>query len=353
MDARTRMGGTILDLARLQGDTPFVHALSSAGARASSNSAPPALTPAPAASIRAAVERSLPLLDRADVSFIKKAGCVSCHNNSLAPLTRAAARKSAIGVNEQVASSQVRAIVNVLAANRERALQGLGVPGGLDTAGYILLGLSAEKYAPTEVTDAWARYLKNQQQLDGHWRIQAQRPPIESSDIEATAAAMRSLQFYAPKSKRAEYRKAVQLGARWLEAAQPKTTEDRVFLVLGLHWAGGSRQVLQRVAKELLSDQRADGGWAHLSTLSSDAYATGQALVALRESGVLNMNAPAYQRGVKFLTNSQLADGSWFVQTRTLPVQPYFDSDFPHGPNQFISTAATNWAVMAIAPAAK
>jgi hypothetical protein len=55
----------------------------------------------------------------------------------------------------------------------------------------------------------------------------------------------------------------------------------------------------------------------------------------------------------QFLLNTQLADGWWYVQTRTLPAQRYFDSEFPHGADQFISTAATNWAVMALAPAAR
>jgi len=42
-----------------------------------------------------------------------------------------------------------------------------------------------------------------------------------------------------------------------------------------------------------------------------------------------------------------------YVRSRSLPVQPYFDSDFPHGRDQFISAAATNRAVMALAPAAR
>jgi hypothetical protein len=40
------------------------------------------------------------------------------------------------------------------------------------------------------------------------------------------------------------------------------------------------------------------------------------------------------------------------VATRTLPVQPYFDSEFSHERDQFISDAATNWASMALMPAA-
>jgi hypothetical protein len=69
----------------------------------------------------------------------------------------------------------------------------------------------------------------------------------------------------------------------------------------------------------------------------------GQTLFALAESGALSRTSPAYRKGVQFLLGTQLADGSWYVQRRTLPSQTYFDSEFPHGTDQFISTAATNW----------
>jgi hypothetical protein len=47
-----------------------------------------------------------------------------------------------------------------------------------------------------------------------------------------------------------------------------------------------------------------------------------------------------------------MEDGSWLVRTRSPSFQPYFDSDFPHGYDQFISAAASNWAVMALLPVA-
>jgi len=56
----------------------------------------------------------------------------------------------------------------------------------------------------------------------------------------------------------------------------------------------------------------------------------------------------AYKRGVQFLLNTQLEDGSWYVKTRSIPIMPYFESDFPHGRDQFISAAATNWATLAL-----
>jgi hypothetical protein len=58
---------------------------------------------------------------------------------------------------------------------------------------------------------------------------------------------------------------------------------------------------------------------------------------------------PAYRRGLDFLIRCQRVDGSWFVKSRSRPFQTYFESGFPHGPDQFISAAASAWAVAALA----
>jgi len=252
-------------------------------------------------------------------------------------------------VDEQIAKDQLRRIVAFLQENSERALENDGLPGGIDTVSYILLGMAAEKYPSDPITDVWARYVKNNQSPDGRWRCASLRPPLESSDFEVTAASIRSVRTYGPKSQRADYDKAVERAVRWLENAQPRSTEDGAFKILGLIWGGGSQEVIRKTAQELLAVQRSDGGWGQIPTLASDAYATGQSIVALRESRVIAVNSPAYQRGIQFLLNSQLEDGSWYVRTRALAIQPYFDSDFPHGPDQFISAAASNWASMALA----
>ena len=44
-------------------------------------------------SVDVAVQRSIPLLQKTDVSFLKKSGCVSCHHNSLTAMTVSSARK--------------------------------------------------------------------------------------------------------------------------------------------------------------------------------------------------------------------------------------------------------------------
>ncbi len=98
----------------------------------------------------------------------------------------------------------------------------------------------------------------------------------------------------------------------------------------------------------LVSLQRADGGWAQIPSLGSDAYSTGSALVALHEAGI-SVTSKTYRRGVQYLLKTQHADGSWRVLTRTLRTQVFFESGFPHGTHQYISAAGTNWATQALA----
>lgn len=353
VNAKSSKGDTALDFARRHGKTSVVDALIQAGAKEGNPPADRAVKPLPAASIRAAIERSLPLLQRTDVSFIQKSGCVSCHNNTLTAMTVATARKNGLPVDDRIARSQLKTIASYIENWRERVLQAIGIPGDSDTVSYILVGMAAENYPPDAATDAMARYLKDHQSPDGRWWIVAHRPPLESSDIEVTAASMRAIQIYAPKANRPQYRRAVQLAAGWLAKARPRTNEDRAFQLLGLTWAGANKEIVLRAARELLSEQRPDGGWAQLPSLASDAYATGQALVALKEAGALAAADPAYKRGTEFLLSTQLEDGSWYVKTRALPIQPFFESGFPHGHDQWISAAATNWATMALALAAQ
>jgi squalene cyclase len=193
-------------------------------------------------------------------------------------------------------------------------------------------------------------FLKSRQMTDGQWAfpVADTRPPLCSDYIGQTALSMRALQLYAPKVDRAEYEKSIQLAAAWLAKAQPKTNEDREWRLLGLVWAGAGKDVAQQAMRELLTAQRSDGGWSDIASMESSVYSTGRALYALQRAG-LPASDPAYERGVRFLLRTQQADGSWYVKSRAMAFQPYFDAGFPHGFDQWISAAATNWAAMALA----
>jgi hypothetical protein len=309
--------------------------------------------PAPATSPKAAVARALPILQQTGVTFRQKSGCVSCHNNTLTARVTAEARRSGIPFDEAIAKSEVTGIAKFIESWRERNLQGLGIPGDADTVSYILLGLSDEGYPADPATDAMARFLKNRQLADGSWRTVAHRPPIESNDITVTALSMRAAQIYAPAPLRAQYEQMTRSAGKWLSTQTPQCTEALAYQLQGLKWAGQYTEQVRRMTITLAAQQRADGGWSQLPTLSSDAYATGQALVALHDAGGMKTTDPVYQRGVAYLLKTQHADGTWAVTSRALAIQPLFSIGFPHGDDSWISAAGTNWAVTALALAAR
>ena len=299
---------------------------------------------------RTVVTKSLPLLQTLGTKFIEASGCVSCHNNALPAMAVAVARERGFKINEQAVQQENAKIAELWGAKREAYLQGGGAPGGIDTASYILLGLAANGQTANATTDAVVHYLAGQQTHAGNWEITIRaRPPLESSHFNATALSLRALQLYAPKGRSESVKQQIAEARQWLTKTTPQTNEDRAFQLLGLHWSGADKATKQKAAAQLLAAQRSDGGWAQLPTMASDAFATGQSLVALHRAGGLPTNDPAYQRGVHYLLKTWKPDGTWYVQSRSFPFQKQFESGFPYGKDQWISAAATSWAVMALA----
>ena len=164
------------------------------------------------------------------------------------------------------------------------------------------------------------------------------RPPIQSSDVGATALAIHGLQRYPLPGRRAEFSQRVARARDWLWSVKADNHEQRVFQLLGLAWSGVSPARLQPLAQALLAEQRHDGGWSQLPALESDAFATGQAIYALRVSVGFPTSNPPMKQGIRFLLENQLEDGTWHVRRWTFPFQPTMKSGFPHGRD------STNWS---------
>jgi hypothetical protein len=186
------------------------------------------------------------------------------------------------------------------------------------------------------------------QRAEGNWHgAGASRPPMVDGDLSRTALSIRTLTVYGMPGRKAEIDGCIERAGRWLAAQTPVSTEDRAMQLLGLKWANWSAAVRQSRTRELIAQQRADGGWAQTPYLGSDAYATGQALYTLHELGVPSTDA-TFRLGTQYLLKTQKEDGSWHVASRAMKIQPYFESGFPHGHDQWISMAATAWAAMAL-----
>jgi N-acyl-D-amino-acid deacylase len=243
------------------------------------------------------------------------------------------------GIRQQIdhGLAQLQPVVAQALANRDR------IPDPPISLSYALNGMAAMQYPPDDTTAAMSQVIAAWQAADGAFHsLPPIRPPIEASDITATAMSLRAIQLYGSHQD-----EQVARAAKWLRAAEPRTTEDAAMQLLGLAWAKAKPHLIHKLTASLLALQRPDGGWAQMPALETDAYATGQALVALQASGYA-VSSPEYQKAVGFLLRTQFPDGSWLVRTRSFPVQMPKDSGFPHGRHQWISAAGTSWATMAL-----
>jgi ankyrin repeat protein len=297
-------------------------------------------------SCQSAVAASLPLLQQSGRKITETKGCVTCHQHSLVAMTVGLARRRGFAVDENTAAAERGNVITALGRRIPMLLLGSELDPTL--APWALAGLAAEDQTANLLTDALVHYLVFHQQQDGHWQPEAYRPPDDGSPFMFTALAVRGLKAYAPAGRGKEIAARIARARGWMLGAQATETVDLVFKVLGLAWADAAPADIEKAAGFLLRQQRQDGGWAQLPTLPSDAYATGEALYALHQAGVVAIDSLAYRRGVEFLLRSQLPDGSWYVPTRCFPVLEFSNSGFPHGRSQFISAAATAWATMAL-----
>jgi ankyrin repeat protein len=351
VDATDWSGNTALDWAARRGETDIVKMLRDAGAEQSKPLSHPGKPlalrhPPDADSARRAVSAALPLLQQSEQTITRTRNCVSCHQHSLVAMTVGLARKHGFSVDETIASEERAHVLEDMGTRVRPLMLGTGIDPTLSV--HVLAGLAAEDEPASRITDALVHYFVLRQRKDGHWQQENCRPPDEASDFQFTALAVHGLQTYTPKGRSREIAVRIDQARRWLQNTEPTDTTDRVFQLLGLGWAKAEPESVAKAVAKLTGEQREDGGWSQLPTLASDAYATGLALYALHEGGGVAVNHPAYHRGVEFLLRTQLADGSWFVASRSFPIVEFSGSGFPHGRSQFISAAATCWATMAL-----
>ena len=319
--------------------------------------------------VKQSIEKSLKLLSASARVYTQEQECFSCHHQALPVMTLQLAQQRGISVSAKTIGEQAQFTRDYYQQRLEKIGQGSGIPGGSYSAGYALLTLTAAARQADSTSDAMVQYLQKKQQAVGKWRIGTHRPPLEDSDFTATAVSLAGIQWGDRQSSSHQRQQVLGRARSWLRSGQPKTTEDRVFQLLGLTWgqdsaASAAAPLLRRpyrqwpsaedltVAKtqsgQLLKMQQQDGGWSQLATMASDPYATGQVLCCLYVVGAVDEGHIAFRRGIEYLLQKQYEDGSWQVKTRSKPIQTYFESGFPHGKSQFISIAGSSWATMAL-----
>jgi ankyrin repeat protein len=348
LDTRDDEGRSALDWALKQGETDVVRLLRKAGAPSPlpEHSAGAAMAhPRPAAE---AVRLAVGTMDGISPAFYQRTHCISCHNQSLPAIARQAASVRGVAIDPAVAHHPDQATFEVWTPRRNAQFVGrCGGNGYLPSVAYALAAMAAEQTPPNTVTDSVVACTAGRQSPDGAFRVNDVRPPLSGSAIVYTALTIRGLDAYAPPGLRPDVQRRIDLARGFLLHATPQDTQDQAFKLLGLVWARASASEIAAEAARLLALQRPEGGWSQTMLMKPDAYATGQALYALRLAGTSPADAP-YRTGAQFLLRTQQEDGSWFVPSRGFGFQPFAEYGFPHGRSQFLSAAATSWAVIAL-----
>jgi ankyrin repeat protein len=342
MQPKTRAGETAADWAAKFNDTAVLRALGGTTRTAAAN-VPQAKEPP---DVRTAVQRSVALLERATSQFFGRAACFACHEQPAAAFAVGAARAKGIAIDEKAAAERWAQLTSGL---NTAQLEGAAPLGAADNNLYVAEALLRSGYPPDRKTDILAANLAAYQGGDGGWHLPGYaRSPLQDNDFSRTAMAIRALKAYGTPGRADEMKQRIERAKQWLLRATPVTLEDFDMRLNGVAAAGASGSELRKLADPILARQRPDGGFAQRDGLASDAYATGMTLWTLTNAGVLKPGDDTYRKGIRFLLTTQASDGSWRVSSRATKFQVYFESGFPYGHDQWISTMGTGWAASAL-----
>jgi hypothetical protein len=264
-------------------------------------------------------------------------------------MAAAEAREKGIAINEEMAQTNLKQIEASYKSVADLAMQGDQPGGNIIAVGYAMMALAAEQYGFDKITTELTHAAAALQLPDGSWTPNGvSRPPMEDTLVTATAMGARALTLYPMAGSKHQVEEKVRRAQNWLVAVDAHSAEDRAMKLMGLVWTKASRSEVEVAVQQILSQQRPGGGWPQRDGMVPDAYATGICLYALHTAGILPKEN-AYLNGVRFLQQNQYQDGSWLVKTRSYPTQPYFETGYPFGNNQFISAGAASWSALAIA----
>ena len=294
------------------------------------------------------------LLQAGQKTWYTKINCHSCHHQFQPAMAFRVARAHGVPVDEAIAHAD--AVKAYPFTDLDAAIQYRDVQETTMDLGYSLVAANATGLEPNLVSAVYARLVAGRQDPAGNWDDLHQRPPQSYSRFTQTAIGLRAIQLYSHPSQKADVAARVSRARAWLLTHTPRDTEERTWQLLGLSWAQGSdKAFIDKAAHALAAAQLPDGGWNSIEGRPSDAYSTGEVLVAIHDAGHFPITDPSWKRGIDYLVSTQAADGSWHVASRLHPpaqVSPaYFESGYPYGHDQYLSASAASLAITALSTA--
>jgi squalene-hopene/tetraprenyl-beta-curcumene cyclase len=285
-------------------------------------------------------EKAARYLDTSSLHWQKSRNCVACHGN----LGYMFARPALSSVLRD--SGEVRRLYEEYVTKRWKEQP----PRDAQEAVVVAAGLAFNDLETTgrlhPITREALHMIWDFQRDDGGWAWHKEGyPPTESDEhYGVTLAAL--ITGIAPDrySETKEARRGLERIRTFLRNNPPLSLHHRAMIA----WASCHVRGLmndQRRAKtldELLALQRPNGGWSTpglladwkdfkrldgkpQDTKTSDAYATGFAIIVARELGV-SSDDPRLRRGINWLLSNQRVSGKWFCRSPSKDSRHYFSN---------------------------
>lgn len=292
--------------------------------------------PGPVDDPRTAAQLGLNSLLPSAVAWQNRNNCFGCHVQGMAVMGGALGLDNGYEVN----GGELDALVTFMQAQQKKEYN----YGGSGPLTSMLLNGMALAYheqlvAPGDpenqaILASTAEYTAGEQRSDGRWTHSKLETPVQQGDFQATADAIKVLSR-AP----GDWSDAITRGVAFLAEAEPETTQDHVYRIIGLVLGDDPtyEDIIYKEVEALRAMQNPYGGWSEIEELDSSPYATGQVLYALKQAGVSVMD-PMFQDGVLWLLSTQDWSGHW---------PPIGSSN--HSPARATSFPPTMWATIGLA----
>jgi squalene-hopene/tetraprenyl-beta-curcumene cyclase len=285
-------------------------------------------------------EKAARYFDTSSLYWQKSNNCASCHGN----LGYLFARPALSSVLKD--SGEVRGMYEEYVTKRWKAQP----PQDAQEVVVVAAGLTFNDLQTTgrlqPVTRQALQIMWESQRDDGGWTWhKASYPPTESDDhYGVTLAAL--ITGIAPDRyvETEQARRGLEKIRMFLKNNPPLSLHHRAMIAWASCHVSDLMNDQQRAGTldELLTLQRPDGGWSTpglladwkdfkrldgkpQDTKTSDAYATGFAIVVARELGV-SSDDPRLQHGIGWLLSNQRVSGKWFCRSPAKDSRHYFSN---------------------------
>jgi hypothetical protein len=311
----------------------------------------PEATPTPR-QVRKAVERGLTFLEKDALKWRKEHQCATCHHGTMTVWALSEAKSQGYTVAAETLAEMVKWTKERLKnIDKPRDTR----PGwNMVSTPAVYLAVMArivpkQEAVSTSELQRIAAHLLRHQETDGSWAwslapAKNRPPPVFESDEVVTLMAYLALGPHVPADpkEKSAIRDSRENAAAWLGKREPGgSTQAAALRLFRDVQASKPPKELEEAIDRLLNRQNQDGGWGQDKDLSSDAYATGQALYFLSLVGVKN-DRTQVQRAVSFLVANQREDGSWPMTSRAHPGEKPFTNPVP------ITYFGSSWATLGL-----